>query len=201
MTCRFDKELAAAIEQAGIPKRFADITFVEVAKRGIPSQVKSNYERVKVYADSITDNVRDGKGLILAGDYGTMKTTLAIAVLRDHIATGKSGLFVPMPALIDNLFTMRQLNREEWARYERTIRTTSLLVLDDFGGEDAQDWIKSKIDAIVTARYNDMKSTIVTTNLNAKDMSASYSLRVLDRLKATCRYIRFEGKSLRGKEA
>ena len=40
--------------------------------------------------------VANGEGLILSGSYGTMKTTLAICVLRKYIEQGGRGLFVPM---------------------------------------------------------------------------------------------------------
>lgn len=103
-----------------------------------------------------------------------------------------------MAVLIDNLFTMRERNKEEWVKYEQTIRCTKLLVLDDLGAENTdQGWIRCKIDSIVTERYNKMLPTIVTTNLSAEDLLGTYSGRVYDRLRSTSDVITFTGESLR----
>lgn len=144
-------------------------------------------------------NIKQGRGLILSGSVGTMKTTLAIAILRKQIDRGGNGLFVPMCSLLDNLFTMRECNKEEWVRYEQKIRNTPLLVLDDLGGEDnGQAWVLSKVDSIITERYNRLKSTIVTTNLLPKKIQMNYSGRIVDRLRSTSEMLVFEGESLRG---
>lgn len=182
------------LEQFGIFRRFQAVTFSAIERRGIPSDetIQGNYARVKEYAENLEENINRGYGLILAGGYGTMKTTLAVAVLRSHIEAGGFGLFVPMCSLMDNLFTMRDLSREEWARYERKVRSTKLLVLDDLGSEDTdKSWVRSKVDSIITERYNKMLPVIVTTNLTQGELLSTYSGRIVDRLRNTSLYLTF----------
>lgn len=188
------------LEKSGIYKRFYDATFANIEKRGLPrnEDLRKNYGVVKNYAGNLDKNIETGMGIILAGNFGTMKSTMAVAVLRYQLERGKTGLFVPMCSLIDNLFTMQKLNREEWAKYEYKIRNTPLLVLDDLGSENTdQSWILSKVDSIITERYNKMRPIIITTNLGKKDLVGTYSGRMMDRMKSTSHYLVFAGESQR----
>lgn len=196
-----DGEISAEeLEKAGIFKRFQGVTFDSIEQHGLPrdEELRRNYGAVKKYAASLEENIANGMGIILAGNYGTMKSTMAVAVLRYHMERGKAGLFVPMCSLIDNLFTMQKLNKEEWAKYEFKIRNTPLLVLDDLGSENTdQGWILAKVDSIITERYNKMRPIIITTNLGKSQLAGTYSGRVMDRLKNTSHYLAFTGESQR----
>lgn len=187
------------MEWAGIYKRYQAVTFENIEKRGIPdnANIRENYEAIKKYAADLEDNIKRGYGLILSGHYGTMKTTMAVAVLRQWIDSGHNGLIVPMCSLMDNLYTMRIMNREEFAKYDKRIRSTPLLVIDDLGGENNEAWILSKIDSIITERYNKMLPVIITTNLTRKELEGTYSARVMDRLRNTSNYLAFNADSQR----
>ncbi len=190
----------ANLKRAGIYRRFQWITFDAIEHCGLPQSenIRQNYGEVKNYARNLEDNLKNGYGLILSGTYGTMKTTIAVAVLRKWLDDGHSGLLVPMCSLIDNLYTMRALNKEEWARYEARIRSTPLLVLDDLGGENTdQSWVLSKVDSIITERYNKMLPIIITTNLSKDELMGTYSGRIVDRLRNTSKYLVFHGASQR----
>ena len=182
------------LESCGIYKRFQNVTFDAIERRGLPSDavIRKNYVQVQDYVAHLSENIKNGYGLILTGGYGTMKTTLAVAVLRSHIDTGGNGLFLPMCSMMDNLFTMREMSREEWARYEKRIRSTPLLVLDDLGSEDTdKSWVRAKADSIITERYNKMLPIIVTTNLTQDELLNTYSGRIVDRLRNTSRCLTF----------
>jgi len=176
------------------------VTFSSIEERGLPrdEELRKNYGIVKSYAASLDENIANGMGILLSGNYGTMKSTMAVAVLRYQLERGKAGLFVPMCSLIDNLFTMQKLNKEEWAKYEFKIRNTPMLVLDDLGSENTdQGWILAKVDSIITERYNKMRPIIITTNLSKADLKGTYSGRLFDRLRSTSKCIVFRGESQR----
>lgn len=195
-----EKEKAMAnLAYVGIYKRYQNVTFGAIERRGITDEsIRQNYLKVKEYAALLESNIQKGYGLILAGGYGTMKTTMAVAILRQWLDSGHYGLLVPMCSLIDNLFTMRSLNREEWAKYEARLRSTPLLILDDLGSEGTdQSWILAKVDSIITERYNKMLPVIVTTNLSKGELQNTYSARIIDRLRNTSKYIAFDAESQR----
>ena len=189
------------LERHGIFKRFQNVTFEAIEEKGLPpdKQIRANYAQVKKFASNLDEHIKNGEGLILSGKYGTMKTTMAVAVLRQLIDAGHGGLMIPMCSLIDSLYTLRTTNREEWARYEQSIRNTRLLVIDDLGGENTdQSWVLSKVDSIITERYNRMKSVIITTNKTPQELAGTYSGRIVDRLRSTSQVLTFDGKSQRG---
>lgn len=194
------EKLREKLERAGIHDRYRGVTFAAIERRGLPENpsIRGNYQIGKEYAANLPEHVKNGKGLILTGGYGTMKTTIATAILRDWLDTGHNGLIVPMCSLIDNLYTMRVVNRQEFAEYDWRVRTTPLLVLDDMGGEDTdQRWVLAKVDSIITDRYNRKLPTIVTTNLPPKELAGTYSGRILDRLMNTAELLMFNAKSQR----
>lgn len=194
------RKLKEKLEYAGIYRRYQGVTFDAIEKRGVPisQNIRGNYSRVKEYAANIEYQIEHGFGLILAGRYGTMKTTMAIAILRQWLDAGHYGLIVPMCSLMDNLYTLRTTNREEWAKYELRLRSTPLLILDDLGGEETdKSWVSAKVDSIITERYNKMLPVIITTNLTQQELTGTYSGRVIDRLRNTSAYLTFDEKSQR----
>jgi DNA replication protein DnaC len=191
-TTGIDKKI---LEGAGIMERFQSIKFENV----VPTEdIKENANMVLNYANNIEQHIANGEGLILSGSYGTMKTTLAICVLRKYLEQGGRGLFVPMCSMMDSLYSMKIRNTEEWMNYETRLRTTSLLIVDDLGSEDVSaPWVLSKVNSIITERYNRKKSIIVTTNLTKEELAKTYAGRIIDRLRSTNYYISFTGKTKR----
>ena len=191
-TTGIDKKI---LESAGIMERFHSIKFENV----VPTEdIKENANMVLNYANNIEQHIANGEGLILSGSYGTMKTTLAICVLRKYLEQGGRGLFVPMCSMMDSLYSMKIRNTEEWMNYETRLRTTSLLIVDDLGSEDVSaPWVLSKVNSIITERYNRKKSIIVTTNLTKEELAKTYAGRIIDRLRSTNYYISFTGKTKR----
>lgn len=184
------------MEQYGIFARYTNCTFDKI-KKVIPEEHREAFETCHAYAKAFGKRKKDGLGLILKGPVGTGKTSLAVAVLQEVIKQQGSGYFIPMVSLLDNLLTMAKNNAEEAARFERKVRTTPLLVLDDLGAEYENSWVTSKVDAIITERYNRMLPVIVTTNLKKGELMGRYRERIYDRLKGTSEVVNFGGESMR----
>ena len=188
---------AARLAACGIYARYRHCTFEALAEGGLPPAVREQYEVVRSYAATFDQHLADGTGLILRGPVGTMKTSLAVAVIQHLLTVGRSGYFITMPSLVDTVFTLKEQNSEEWLRFEDRLRNTPLLVLDDMGAEYATGWVTTKVDAIISERYNRCRPVIVTTNLTGESMCNTYTERVLDRLNSTCQVLTFAGRSLR----
>lgn len=184
-------------EICGIHKRFYNCSFESIEKFGIPECIREQYENAKKYANNIEDNLANGRGLMLKGTVGTMKTTLAVAVLQKHIENGGSGLFITMPGLLDSIFTLKAKSNAEWVNFEQRIREIPLLILDDMGAEHTEGWVLTKVDAIIAERYNRCRSVLITTNLSAEQLRGIYAERVIDRLRSTLKVINFNCRSLR----
>lgn len=191
------EKLYEKLEAHGIYKRFWNVTAEQIARQGVPEQSREPWRRVKTYILDITRKLDKGEGLILVGGVGTMKTTMAIAVLRALIDARNAGYFIPMSSLLDTINERRERRDSSLIQLETRIRQTPLLVLDDLGAEYDHTWVQCKVDAIVAERYNRMKSTIITSNLAPADIKDRYQARIFDRLRATNELIIFKGESLR----
>lgn len=189
--------LIKMLEQCGIHQRFRNSSFKHIEDIGVPKSLQDQYIQIKEYVANLKENITEGSGLLLKGSVGTMKTTLAVAILQEHITLGGSGLFITMSGLLDNIFTLKARSLDKWAKFEEQIRDTPLLVLDDLGAEYTEGWVLTKVDALIAERYNRCRSVIVTTNLSAEQLRGVYAERVIDRLRSTLKVVNFNGRSLR----
>lgn len=183
---RKEDKFPKLFKESNIPPRFSLCTFENICKSPVLSEIKESFHVARSYADGWLDNRRAGKGILFLGHVGRMKTSLAVAianaVMRDY---GNTAYFVPMTELLDNLLVKSRRSNEEYVKYVEHINNVSLLILDDFGSEYPNDWIRNKVDAIITHRYNYMKPIIITSNLSVKDILDGYRARIFDRLRAS----------------
>lgn len=187
----------AKYEKTGIPKRFRRITWDHIRElsKGAERKRLEILKQAKEYSDNLPKYVKTGTGLLLKGTVGTGKTTVALAILRDHIERGGNGYFITAVNLMDKIFSIQDYN--ERSKFEKKLKTTAVLVLDDLGAEGAGDMVSAKIDAIISERYNNEKLTIITTNLGNEDLKRIYDERMYDRLRETCKVLMLTGQSLR----
>ena len=179
------------LEQCGVFCRYQQASFAAIEARGIPRELRQPVAVVREYAEKLPSHLAAGEGLVLRGPVGTLKTTLAVAVLQYCLQLGERALFLTMPSLIDSIFSAKAVSPEDWLRFESRLRQVPLLVLDDLGAEWGSSYVTSKIDAIFSERYNRKKSTSVTTNLAGQALRSRYPDRIIDRLRETTQIITF----------
>jgi DNA replication protein DnaC len=93
---------------------------------------------------------------------------------------GVPTLFLTVPDLLDTLrfsFDAEDTTFEE--RFEE-IRTASLLVLDDFGTQNATEWAQEKLFQIINYRYINRLPLVVTTNLAMDQLEPRIRSRLAD---------------------
>jgi DNA replication protein DnaC len=108
--------------------------------------------------------------IVITGDYGSGKTHLAAAIGLRCIEKGLSPLYTDVPGLLD--FLRSTYSPNSMVSYDRRfnqIRTSSLLILDDFGTQSATPWAKEKIYQLFNYRYNMELPTVVTIAADALD--------------------------------
>jgi len=163
---------------------------------------------------------RGDKGLLIIGKIGTGKTHLAVGIIKELILNrGISCLF----------YDYRELLKEIQNSYNATVQTTELdvlrpvfesdvLVLDELGAVKPTEWVWDTVSLILNTRYNDNRTTIITTNFDdqpAAGVSTSLSParaanrgetlgdrigeRMRSRLHEMCRIITLDGTDFRQK--
>jgi DNA replication protein DnaC len=162
---------------------------------------------------------RDGTGLLIIGKIGTGKTHLAVGITKELILNkGASCIF----------YDYRELLKEIQNSYNSTVQTTELdvlrpifetevLVLDELGAVKPTEWVWDTVSLILNSRYNDNRTTIITTNYGNgqsaeaderqgnKRLNREQTLgdrigdRMRSRLLEMCRVISMEGEDFRQK--
>ncbi|HEY0758495.1 MAG TPA: ATP-binding protein [Acidisarcina sp.] len=164
--CREAERAELLLRRAKIPKRYEHCTLENfeldfVTDTVLPVARATAQSFVREYPVGT-----EGKGLLLIGAIGVGKTHLAVGMLRDLITTkGVRGLFCDY----------RELLKEVQHSYNAEALTTELavlapvfeaevLVLDELGAAKPTEWVWDTVAHILNTRYNDKRTTIITTN-------------------------------------
>lgn len=166
-SCRLQRRTDRQIAQANIPERYTHCTLDDYETR-FPSAHRS-LGAALVQARNFVRSYpleTNGKGLLLVGSIGVGKTHLAVGMLRALITErGARGIFVDY----------RDLLKQVQNSYNRNVEVTELevlqpvfdaevLVLDELGASKPSEWVWDTVAHILNNRYNDRRTTIITTN-------------------------------------
>jgi DNA replication protein DnaC len=108
----------------------------------------------------------DGRGLLITGSIGVGKTHLAVGTLRSLIEErGATGLFCDYRELLKQIQHSYnpQVNSTE-LDVLKPVFDAEVLVLDELGAQKPTDWVWDTVALILNTRYNDKRTTIITSN-------------------------------------
>ncbi len=163
-TCRVAGRVARTLAQARIPRRYQACTFDTFDYSQNPS-IGEAFAKCHRFAHVFLVEAR-GMGLLLTGTPGLGKTHLAVSILRQVIAANAAtGFFWEHKELLERLrsfYDLRSAGAENTLL--RTLITCDLLVLDDLGEIAPSEWAWDTTAYLLNARYNENRSTIITTN-------------------------------------
>lgn len=166
-TCRMQLRSDRVLRQASIPKRYEHCFLSEYVTNF--DSIHPTQKRAHRHACDFVERYpveTGGKGLLLTGSIGVGKTHLAVGILKALIAErGAAGLFCDY----------RDLLKQVQNSYNRNVSATELeilapvfsaevLVLDELGASKPTDWVWDTVAHILNTRYNDCRTTIITTN-------------------------------------
>lgn len=118
--------------------------------------------------------------LLLQGGFGCGKTHLAAAIANFAVSMGVPTLFLTVPDLLDLLrFSFAAEDTTFEQRFDE-IRNAPLLVLDDFGTQNATAWAQEKLFQIVNYRYINRLPLVVTTNAPLDEIEDRIRSRLKD---------------------
>lgn len=197
---RAERDRQAMIEirfkTAGIPARFRDRTLANYHAT-TPEQIKA-LEAATEFLANFAHHRKVGTSPVFSGNPGTGKSHLAIAILKEVMATG-TGMYL-------NVLDMVRIVRDTWKRTGPSetdvlnmLGTLDLLVLDEVGVQYGTEGEQVILFDVLNRRYRDCRPTILLTNLKAKEFEEYVGPRVFDRLKEGGVWQRFSWESFRGR--
>lgn len=133
--------------------------------------------------------------LLLRGPTGVGKTHLSLAIAGDVMARGYSVVYGPVQKLL------HRLEREHFGRVdgssEDIMTGCDLLILDDVGTEFSSSFYTSALYNIINERMLEGKPTIISTNLNQKELTERYGEQIASRITGTFQPLVCQGKDIR----
>ena len=135
------------------------------------------------------------RSLLFSGATGLGKTFLSGCMARQIADAGHSAVY----ATAGKLFADYEAVKFERAEAEslRDYRDCDLLILDDLGTEMTTEFVKAALYELVNSRLLGQKTTIISTNLNERDLEARYGSQIASRLVGSYRVIYFLGDDIR----
>ena len=134
--------------------------------------------------------------LVFIGDVGRGKTHLSLAIANEVLDNGKDVIYRRMNDLLEEIREAKYDGKDEG--YLKKIYNCDLLVIDDFGAENASDFAKSQMRILIEERNINNKPWIISTNLDLNMINDLYSVRIADRLLENTRVFAFDApKSIR----
>ncbi len=209
--CRMQSRVQSLLASAHIPKRYEHCEL-------------SNFEFDGPHRDLavarlaacrfVEEYPLEKTGLLLTGSIGVGKTHLAVGIVRELIVSKSVACL---------FYDYRDLLKQIQNSYNNSVQTTELavlrpvfeaevLVLDELGAVKPTEWVWDTVSLILNIRYNDDRTTIITTNFDDKPAAAlsgprgasrEESLgdrigeRMRSRLHEMCRIVRMEGQDFR----
>lgn len=187
-TARKRADMARIDERMGysrIPPRYRYKTVKGYVVDAANHQQAANVEAIKAYAQEFSSSRHSGRNLAMLGNAGTGKTHLACAV-GNHVIRNCGG-----QARFSSVAEINRLVREAKS-FDSAVRESEviaafaaydLLIIDEVGVQSGTEAESRALFDVFNERYQNLKPTILISNLNAADFVAAVGERIADRIK------------------
>lgn len=179
VAARLERQLGQAL----IPQRFKTKTFENY-------QADTDGQRValaacQAYAQNFPEHAAAGRCLMLLGHVGNGKTHLAASIAAVVVDQHRHNVLYTTVSRVCQ--QVKASYGKESSQSERDaleiFRTPELLILDEVGASYGTDFERMVMFEVVNARYEDLKPTIVISNLDAPGLANALGDRTVDRLR------------------
>lgn len=178
-TAMLQRKLGSAM----VPKRFAGKTFGQYSAV-LPAQ-KRNLAKCQSYADNFAEHQQAGRCLLLLGKPGTGKTHLAAAIAWQVMqCTEATAVYRTVGGILQYI----KGSYDSSAGYTEaeafaTLVKPSLLIIDEVGATKPTEFEQATLFAIINGRYEELRPTVVISNLMPEELPAVLGERSVDRLR------------------
>ena len=115
------------------------------------------------------------------------KTFMSNCIAQELLSTGKTVLYQTAPILLENIIDYKMSKQKNLLdNVYQSILNVDLLIIDDLGTESLNSMKLSELFTILNTRILNLNQkvtkTIISTNLNMKDIFTSYEERIGSRI-------------------
>ncbi len=162
---------------------------------------RENILFIKKLSQNFIDNFHkeNDENLLFYGQTGLGKTFMINCIAKELMDRNTSVVYYTAFALMD-LFRSIKFDREKDELKElqfNMVYNAELLIIDDLGSEDQNNFTIPQIFNIINERLITGKKTIISTNLTPEELDRVYTERVFSRLTSKFKIVEFIGEDLR----
>ncbi len=151
----------------------------EPAGRGLRGKARQNLEGAFRMAREWAETPEGW--VLFVGANGCGKTHLASAIANFRLERDETVCFATVPDLLDELrSTFAPGAVERFDTVFQRLLDVRLLVLDDLGAQQTSPWAQEKLYQILNHRHLGQMPTVITTNLELKEMEPRIASRLAD---------------------
>ena len=165
--CRVQLQAARLLKRAAIPRRYEHCTLdtFEPGYGKADQSLAAAYLMARQFVAGYPVTT-EGRGLLLTGSVGIGKTHLAVGIVQALILDkGVRALFCDYRELLKRI---QESYNPQVSSTELQILTpvfeAEVLILDELGAQKPTDWVWDTVALILNTRYNDKRTTLITTN-------------------------------------
>lgn len=183
----------AQLINARIPTDYWECDFVNYFGPEEPKNI------TKLYLKTLDKMQDKGIGLLYVGPTGVGKTTLATIALKYLVRAGWSCYMTTLSELIEDIKRSWQADNPIEIDHITFCKEVDFLLIDDVGKEHQgpTGFGQTTFDNLIRYRTQNRKPTILTSNLNRKEIKNKYSDALLSLVEGKCRVITVNGKDTR----
>lgn len=204
----YDQSNLSTINTKGFDSFVTDYypDLVDEERYGIKNSPRKQIQGILDNCRSFVDNFANTKtnNLLFSGPTGVGKTFLTGCISMELMKRGHTVLYQTAPALFNTIYEYRykSANNDDWeSAVYSNILESDLLIIDDLGTESPTGMRYSELLNIINTRLaNDMREpckTIISTNLNLRELFEYYDERIVSRLTGGFDIFRFAGDDIR----
>jgi len=194
--CSKEAQIELLKKASGVPLRFENCSF-------------DNFKNTKEkniafdYVENFPDRKKQGTSLVFCGTTGTGKTHLSAALSFYLIENYQTKVLYTkaFDVLREIKDTYNRKSERTFEQVQRKHAQVDLLIIDEVGVQFGTDTEKQILFEIINERYENLRPTILVTNLALASLKDFAGDRVIDRMKENGgKIIVFTGESFRGKK-
>lgn len=159
---------------------------------------RKNIEKVFTRALNFVSNFDSSKeNLLFFGNSGTGKTFLCQCIAKDLLDKGRLVIYKTSD---DLLGILKKIRFENNAELEDLIINCDLLIIDDLGTEQINDFSKTEVFNLINKKLLAGKKMVISSNHTLEGLSRIYSERITSRLFGDFTLCKFYGDDIRVKK-
>jgi DNA replication protein DnaC len=164
--CTKRSRMDRILEEARIPQRYADCELNNF--EFVPGLTTRSVDQAKLASERFVEEypLSPPIGLMFVGRPGVGKTHLAVGIIKRLMREkAVACLFRTFPELLKEIqLSYNKVSNISEFSLMSPVLDAEVLVLDELGGQKPSAWVLDTVGFVLNHRYNDDKTTILTTN-------------------------------------